>query len=411
MKPWEWKHYRARGHLRRLGPFMGLALLVCLLLLPALWTLLPDPPPAPTVRPIAMKTVSKAQWKDNLRTDPKPEPSPLAQMERPKAPEPDKPKQEEKPKEPEKPEGQIVDLAMPEKEERPDEARYVSQYDTKVKRETKARDTMPAPQTAPRMQPDPAPPVPPMPDYEGEDQPDELVLNEQPPESKAAERVQDSLVLIPQLKLESPLDLQVDGTRGRHQNRQGQDVSIEGRAERLAMMIKRAESEAADGEPSAESMPSRIPKHLLPSLTMAADSSGAPMNDYLPFVEEDDATGLNSRSFKYATFFNRIKKKIAQQWRPADAQRRFDPSFMIHGYQSRYTVLYVVLDERGNLESLDIQRSSGVDFLDQEAISAVAAAAPFPNPPPGVVESDGRIRFPFGFYFQIQRSGFPLVGR
>jgi TonB family protein len=408
VKHGEWKSYRSKGHARRLAPFVVVSLLFYLLLLPALWNLLPDAPPPRETRSVGLRPVSKSQWKKNARVEPKPrqEMKKQARLEPPKPPEPEKPKPE-----PPKPQGQIVDLAMPEQEEKPDEAKYVSQYDTKVKKETKARDARPAARTARKVSNTPAPPVPPMPVKPEDQSPDQLAINNQPAaESKPTRRVQESLLLVPKLKMETPLQLTPDGTRGRHVNKQGQDVSVEGNAERMAMMIKRAENDAAQGDPG-EVLPSHIPRHLLPSLTSAMDSSGAPMNDYLPSVEESDETGLNSRAFKYATFFNRIKKKIAQQWKPADAQQRYDPTFSIHGYQSRYTVLYIVLDDRGNMVSVEVQRTSGVDFLDQEALSAVAAAAPFPNPPPGVVEEDGKIRFPFGFYFQINRNGFPFVGR
>jgi outer membrane biosynthesis protein TonB len=46
-------------------------------------------------------------------------------------------------------------------------------------------------------------------------------------------------------------------------------------------------------------------------------------------------------------------------------------------------------------------RGSGVDFLDDEAIRAFTAAAPFPNPPSVLRGDDGNITFNFGFYFEI----------
>ncbi len=135
------------------------------------------------------------------------------------------------------------------------------------------------------------------------------------------------------------------------------------------------------------------------------------MNDYLRDIEEGDATGLNTRAFKYATFYNRIKRKVSRHWQPALTHRLRDPTYAIYGYQSRYTILHVVLDENGRLKQSEIQRSSGVEFVDLEAVSAIMKAAPFPNPPQGIVEEDGTISFPFGFYFEMSRTGTKFSGR
>ena len=43
----------------------------------------------------------------------------------------------------------------------------------------------------------------------------------------------------------------------------------------------------------------------------------------------------------------------------------------------------------------------GVDVLDDEAVRAFEAAGPFPNPPDGLVQSDGLITFEFSFHFEI----------
>jgi hypothetical protein len=40
-------------------------------------------------------------------------------------------------------------------------------------------------------------------------------------------------------------------------------------------------------------------------------------------------------------------------------------------------------------------------FLDDEAIAAFREASPFPNPPQGLLDETGRIRFQFGFFFEI----------
>jgi TonB family protein len=49
---------------------------------------------------------------------------------------------------------------------------------------------------------------------------------------------------------------------------------------------------------------------------------------------------------------------------------------------------------------MELVRSSGVGFLDEEAMDSFRRAAPFEAPPAGVLRPDGTVRFPFGFYME-----------
>jgi TonB family protein len=63
------------------------------------------------------------------------------------------------------------------------------------------------------------------------------------------------------------------------------------------------------------------------------------------------------------------------------------------------TVLSVTLRSDGQLEATTVTRSSGLAFLDNEAVDAFRKAQPFAAPPTGLLE-DGRVRFNFGFIFE-----------
>jgi TonB family protein len=64
--------------------------------------------------------------------------------------------------------------------------------------------------------------------------------------------------------------------------------------------------------------------------------------------------------------------------------------------------LRVALHPVGRLSSLQVERPCGVGFLDDEAVAALQAAGPFPNPPHALVdERSGLIEFGFGFYFEV----------
>lgn len=125
----------------------------------------------------------------------------------------------------------------------------------------------------------------------------------------------------------------------------------------------------------------------------AGGQGGGRASDYLPDVEEGEETFLNSREFRYAYYFNQVKRGIAAQWNPhrvLETTREAVPAESL-------TQLLLVIGKDGRVESAEMIRSSGVASLDQEAARAVRAAGPYPAPPAGVLDQDGRLRFPFGF--------------
>lgn len=125
-------------------------------------------------------------------------------------------------------------------------------------------------------------------------------------------------------------------------------------------------------------------------------------NDYLKDIKEGEQTLLNSKRWRFASFFNRVKKRVAQNWHPNIVYRRRDPRGRIYGYKDRMTVLRVKLSPKGDLKGVFIEKASGVGFLDDEAIRAFRLAEPFPNPPKGLVDEETQlISFQFGFFFEI----------
>ena len=140
---------------------------------------------------------------------------------------------------------------------------------------------------------------------------------------------------------------------------------------------------------------------LRPNFGTLSRIAGAPTPDHHPDVAEGEETLLNAREWKYATFLNRVKRGVAQHWRPGVYLRRRDPYGNVYGFRDRVTVLVVTLTREGKVKGLLVRRSSGLRFLDRVAIRAFEQAQPFANPPPGLVGSDGLIRFKFGFYVEL----------
>jgi TonB family protein len=140
---------------------------------------------------------------------------------------------------------------------------------------------------------------------------------------------------------------------------------------------------------------------LLPSEQQLARAIGSGTEDALPQVDDGDDTALNAKKWRFASFFNRVKRQVAEHWHPEEVYRQSDPTGMIYGRKNRYTSLRIQLKPDGRLNKIAIEQPSGLDFLDDTAIEAFKEAAPFPNPPYQLIESNGLINFGFGFLFDL----------
>ncbi len=148
-----------------------------------------------------------------------------------------------------------------------------------------------------------------------------------------------------------------------------------------------------------------------PSEMSPADPGQHGSMDDIQDVEEGDVNQLNSRRWKYASFFNRVRDRVADQWHPDVVHAARDPDGSRYGIKTRVTRLLIRLNPDGSLNKIKIDQHSGVDFLDEEAIRAVRAAHPFSNPPAQLVDAEtGFIDFGFGFIFEIG-SGKPQIFR
>lgn len=135
---------------------------------------------------------------------------------------------------------------------------------------------------------------------------------------------------------------------------------------------------------------------------IGADASQS--NDYVKDVDAGLETLLNTREFKYYSYYNRIRKQLSQHWegRVRDKLSRMfkEGRAPAAASQDRITKLMIVLNDRGTLVRVQILSDSGVRDLDDAAIEAFRAAAPFPNPPKGIVEGDGTVKIRWDFVLE-----------
>jgi TonB family protein len=127
--------------------------------------------------------------------------------------------------------------------------------------------------------------------------------------------------------------------------------------------------------------------------------------DSLEDVEEGNENLLNTKRTKFASFFNRVRNAVAQHWHPEVVHAARDPYGKIYGSKTRTTRLRISLNQDGSVHRIWVDRPSGVDYLDEEAIRAVRAAAPFTNPPRQLMDPEsGMVDFQFNFILMIDGS-------
>ncbi len=362
------------------------AFLGVVLLLPGGEQRLKQPPSVVSVRPL-----SAEQWAKNRGES---QPSRSQVTERPRQQE----KKEEK-KEERRPDGQVVDVERGNDQKAPD-AKYLAERDNKVEKESRAREQTPfyrnaMPQrTAPQSREGTGQESVEKPKVAGNNG---LGTDARPMsqgDKKSAFEIPDA-----RRKQEIALKTEPDATGP------GMEVSNRNQSDEVAGNSKRLRIQPGTGLGEAEGSTGKMGlpgvATLMPSQAVMNKLIGAAPNDHLRDVEEGDGTFLNTREWKFASFFNRVKQSVGTHWDPNAQIRRRDPTGSIYSGKDRYTVLNVTLDEQGMVQDIRVEKSSGLDFLDVEAIASFQRAQPFPNPPAGLLEPDSKVRFSFGFYLEM----------
>ncbi len=125
----------------------------------------------------------------------------------------------------------------------------------------------------------------------------------------------------------------------------------------------------------------------VPASSRATKQGGAPNNDLLD-VEISDRTRLSTRELIGAAYINRIRRLVNYYWK-----QNLDnlPRSVILARPRYTTGVDVVLDGHGALERIEVTLEAGSEPLDRAVVDAFRIAGPFPNPPPELIDVDGRI--------------------
>jgi TonB family protein len=249
--------------------------------------------------------------------------------------------------------GQIVDIAPPEDEVTPEEADYLAAQDQAVEEETKTERY--------RINP---------------------------------EVLADSYSRDDQLQFEDIVDMNItEPSTGAQVGNDRFDPSEDGRLSALPSPYTLTNKDGM--------------QRPVPSSSTESRRAGAPNNDLLN-EEISDRTRLNAKEYLFHGYMMRIRRLVNFYWNQnIQNMPRSEPLTK----PSYTTVLNVVLDSNGALESIEILSESGSDVVDNCIIDAFRIAGPFPNPPEQLISRDGRVYLPeFSFELNLGQARAPFIG-
>lgn len=130
-----------------------------------------------------------------------------------------------------------------------------------------------------------------------------------------------------------------------------------------------------------------------------ADQSSAPQ-DYVHGVRESNRTALNTKEFLFYGYYQRIRERLDRAWVPILRERivkYYNSGRHLASEMEHTTRVVVLLNPQGEITGVKVVSESGTSELDQAAVAAFNQAGPFPNPPRGIIESNGTIEIPWEF--------------
>jgi periplasmic protein TonB len=167
-------------------------------------------------------------------------------------------------------------------------------------------------------------------------------------------------------------------------------------AEKRSAQSARAKARSTPRETSAPELsreaPPPPPLQPLPERTVIVQRPLPSLKDLLPsatyFAEDDGGPGqtpvsLNTTDPKYITYVGKIRQSIELEWQYPEIALRY-------GLHGKLALEFTILGN-GQLDGLRLLRSSGSSLLDDEALRAIKAAAPFPAIPPWIKPNPLRI--------------------
>lgn len=177
------------------------------------------------------------------------------------------------------------------------------------------------------------------------------------------------------------------------QERQAREQIFDAEAEKVMLVKQQRKKEAADLATAKKGTGDDAAQGNEVSQTL----------DYIKNLDPGIETILSSKEFKYYTYFSRVRQQLNQHWTPkvrSKVTQIYKSGRSIASTDDMITRCLITLDNAGKLIKVQIIGNSGVVELDEAAVEAFRSAAPFPNPPKGMVDSDGTIKLRWDFILE-----------
>ena len=363
-------------------------------------------PKHPPKQVVSLVTSSRSQLQ-GIRGGPQTSTSAGPQVRVPKLPPTPPPEKQEKLQP-----GQVVSLGPTNEKAPQKETKYLSEKDSSVDKETRARETSAFFKNAlSKIQ------------KEGREDKAEQgapAVSERPGDNgrsgggRELKRQKQSAEL-PSKDRRDPLRV-AEAPDGTVRNREGSEA-FKGTGKRVAIADPGSKGQSSSVGPDSPGASPGAPGEQRPlkltldqPIGLSGPLSGGPMPDDLRGIEEGEGTFLNARSFKFAGFLNRVKETVGRVWtqKVIDASGKRDPTGQLYSYRDRRTVIEFTLDRQGEITDVHVAASSGVPYLDDVAVDAFRVVQRFPNPPPGLIQDSGTVSLPFAFTLLAATGGMRL---
>lgn len=174
--------------------------------------------------------------------------------------------------------------------------------------------------------------------------------------------------------------------------------------------VTREQIRVGNSGASAAAVPAQAPVPLnklgvgdlsrLADRPMETGSSAQLSGEYVKGMREGEQTALNTREFVFYGFFERIRSQLDRAWEPIlreELIRHYKRGRRLASDQDHVTQVLVTLGARGEVVRVEVQGESGTQLLDETAIRAFNRAGPFPNPPKGLLGTQGTVQIRWEF--------------
>ena len=359
----------------------------------------PEPEPQRQARPVKVVQPRKAPRPvaKKLPVMPKPKPKPK--------PEPRKEKPRVKPPDPMR--MKMVEVSNPETETPPENARYLSDKNRRVAKETRARQT-----NLVRDQPKPRPTTEPNPKQEKEPGAPRKKVAELKRRKAPSKKLTEPRKVSPLLRMRTPKP----PPPARQQEALARvapsgDLAPPRKERRKLKLDLNLDHRAHDRIYGKRAHEARELARLSPSRARGShqrkwEQVRSALENFVPEVRPGNQTALGTRAHPFALYIARAHRKIHRLWGfgfLVDLDMKSDSHPM--NDMSLWTMIEVVLTPDGKVKKTTIVRPSGVLSYDVAALSVVYTAAPYPRAPRAIRSKDGNVYLHWRFHRNQRQCG------